>query len=141
MAIFILSALPTSCWLPTEQSTFKGRREVQPRHPHPGDPGRNANSLPFTIRGTRNLCGQAPRGICMRGQGAATWSSPGVSLHPDTHLALSPCPTSFLVTVPAAGVGRNEVGSGKGLLTQDFRMEKQRVWRRQPIPASSAQGN
>ena len=49
--------------------------------------------------------------------------------HPDTRLALCPAPPHSWERQKLQVWEETEVGSGKGLLTQYFRVERQRVWR------------
>lgn len=60
---------------------------------------------------------------------APIWRSYCVNPHPDTHLALCPAPPHSWELQELQVWEETEVGSGKGLLTQYFRMDRQRVWR------------
>lgn len=81
--------------------------------------------------GPDNLCGQAPWDICMHGQSKRHPSGdPRVWFYSLTLTSLSrPAPPHSWEQCTLQVWEETEVGSGKGLLTQYFRMDRQRVWR------------
>lgn len=60
---------------------------------------------------------------------APIWRSYCVTPHADTHLAPCPAPPHSWEQLKLQVWEETEVGSGKRLLTQYFRMDRQRVWR------------